>query len=66
MLARAAADLFGCAEAQVARLGEHYLGPDEEPAGFEQVVEHARKKGLALSARGRWNAPENHWSFEDG
>jgi CO/xanthine dehydrogenase Mo-binding subunit len=66
LLVRAAADLFGCAEPQVARIGERYLGPNEEPVDFEQVVDHARKIGLTLSARGRWNAPENHWSFEEG
>ena len=27
---------------------------------------HARKIGISLSADGRWEAPENHWSFETG
>jgi CO/xanthine dehydrogenase Mo-binding subunit len=42
------------------------VGPNEEPATFEAVVDYARRTGLALSARGRWNAPENHWSFDEG
>ena len=66
LLVRAAADLFGCQDAQVLRHGENYVGPDEEPASFEQVVDHARKMGLTLSTRGRWNMPEIHWSFEQG
>ncbi len=66
LLVRAAADLFGCQDAQVLRHGEHYVGPNEEPASFEQVVDHARKMGLTLSARGRWNMPEIHWSFDQG
>ena len=66
LLTRAAADLLGCHEAQVLREGERYIGPAEEPATFEQVAAHARQLGLQLSARGRWDAPENHWSFESG
>lgn len=66
LLMRAAADLLGCQDAQVLRLGEQYIGPTEEPAFFERVVDHARKMGLALSTRGRWNMPEIHWSFEKG
>jgi CO/xanthine dehydrogenase Mo-binding subunit len=30
------------------------------------VVDYARRMGLTLSARGRWNSPDNHWSFESG
>jgi CO/xanthine dehydrogenase Mo-binding subunit len=66
LLIRAAADLFGCLEPQVVREGELYVGPNEEPAHYEQVVSHAREMGLTLSAKGRWNAPDNHWSFESG
>jgi len=50
----------------VLREGERYIGPSEEPASFEQVVEHARRTGVELIAEGRWNAPDNHWSFESG
>jgi len=66
LLIRAAADLFGCQEVQVIRHGEDYIGPNEEPATFRQVVDHARKMGLTLSTHGRWNMPEIHWSFEKG
>jgi CO/xanthine dehydrogenase Mo-binding subunit len=66
LLTGAAADLFGCQVAQVMRHGEQYIGPNEEPASFERVVDHARKMGLTLSTRGRWNVPEIHWSFEKG
>jgi CO/xanthine dehydrogenase Mo-binding subunit len=65
-LMQAAADLLGCQKFEVVRHGEYYIGPQEEPVGFEQVVGHARKMGLALTSRGRWNSPENHWSPEDG
>ena len=66
LLLTAAADLFGCQITNVLRDGENYVGPNEEPAGFEEVVAHARQMGLVLSTEGRWNAPENHWSFESG
>ena len=66
LLTQAAADLFGCQMAQVLRADERYVGPNEEPASFEAVVDHARQMGLTLSVRGRWEAPENHWSFETG
>lgn len=66
LMIRAAADLFGCLDAQVSRDGELYIGPSEEPASFEDVLEHARRMGLTLSAKGRWDAPDNHWSFESG
>jgi CO/xanthine dehydrogenase Mo-binding subunit len=66
LLVQAAADLFNCVPLQVQRNGEDFVGPSEEPARFEQVVDHARQMGLTLSATGRWEAPENHWSFETG
>jgi CO/xanthine dehydrogenase Mo-binding subunit len=66
LLTSTAANLFGCNPAQVLRDGESFIGPQEEPAGFEDVVKHARKMGLTLSAHGRWDAPKIHWSFEDG
>jgi len=66
LLMRAAADLFGCQDAQVMRHDERYIGPNEEPASFEQVVDHARQMGLTLSTHGRWNMPEIQWSFERG
>jgi CO/xanthine dehydrogenase Mo-binding subunit len=66
LLFQAAADLLGCLPPQVQRHAEDYIGPSEEPVRFEQVVDHAKKMGLTLSATGRWEAPENHWSFETG
>jgi CO/xanthine dehydrogenase Mo-binding subunit len=66
VLVGVAADLLGCVPAQVLRDGERYVGPSEEPASFEEVVAHARDTGVELIALGRWNAPDNHWSFETG
>ncbi len=66
LLHHAAANLFGCSLVQVLRDGERFIGPQEEPASFEDVVDHARKMGLTLSAHGRWDAPTIHWSMEDG
>jgi CO/xanthine dehydrogenase Mo-binding subunit len=66
LLTRAAADLLGCQMVQVVRDGERYVGPAEEPVTFEQVVDHARRKGWELSVRGRWSVPEIHWSMEKG
>jgi CO/xanthine dehydrogenase Mo-binding subunit len=65
-LVQAAADLLGCQKHEVVRHGEYYIGPKEEPVGFEEVVRHARRMGLTLTSRGRWNSPENHYSFEQG
>ena len=66
LLVEAAANLFGCQAAAVLRHGENYIGPGEESASFEQVVDAAHRMGLSLTARGRWDAPENYWSFEAG
>ena len=66
ILLEAAADLFGCQVVEVNRHGENYIGPSEEPADFATVAKHARQIGLVLSTHGRWEAPENHWSFETG
>ncbi len=66
LLLQAAADLFGCSLIQVLRDGERFIGPQEEPASFEDVVNHARQMGLTLSAHGRWDAPAIHWSLESG
>jgi len=65
-LALAAADLLHCASEQLARVGEGFVGPDEEPATFEAVVAHARVLGLQLSAEGRWQVPAIHWDFARG
>ncbi|MBN1286336.1 MAG: xanthine dehydrogenase family protein [Anaerolineae bacterium] len=66
LLRWAAADLFHCAPAQVIRDGEHYVGPAEEPARFEAVVDHARALGLTLSASAKWGVPGFKWDFETG
>jgi CO/xanthine dehydrogenase Mo-binding subunit len=66
ILAGAAADLLGCQLVELARHGEYYICPNEESASFEQVVNHGREMGLTLSVQGRWDAPENHWSFLKG
>jgi CO/xanthine dehydrogenase Mo-binding subunit len=66
LLIHAAAHLLGCQDAQISRHGEDYIGPDEEPVSFEPLIDHARSMGLILSAHGRWDAPENNWSFEKG
>ncbi|MCX7669793.1 MAG: xanthine dehydrogenase family protein molybdopterin-binding subunit [Anaerolineae bacterium] len=66
LLLHAAADLFGCSPIQVLRDSERFVGPQEEPVSFEAVVDHARRMGLILSARGRWDAPKIHWSEEEG
>jgi CO/xanthine dehydrogenase Mo-binding subunit len=66
LLLRSAADLLHCQDVQILRQAENYIGPNEEPASFELVVDHAIAMGLTLSARGRWDMPAIHWSFEDG
>jgi CO/xanthine dehydrogenase Mo-binding subunit len=66
LLLTAAADLLHCSIVDVLRDKENYIGPDEEPVNFDDVVDHAREMGLVLSTEGRWNAPDNHWSFDSG
>lgn len=65
-LTLAAADLLRCDPAQILRDGEQFIGPDEEPVPFEQIVDHARSMGLALSVQGTWGMPEIHWDFATG
>jgi CO/xanthine dehydrogenase Mo-binding subunit len=66
LLYHAAANLFDCSPAQILRDGERFVGPQEEPVSFEEIVSHARDMGLTLSAHGRWDAPSIHWSLEEG
>ena len=66
LLVEAAADLFGCQVVEVTRHDDNYIGPSEEPADFETVAAHARQMGLVLSTHGRWESPENYWSFDTG
>ncbi|MCX6028879.1 MAG: xanthine dehydrogenase family protein molybdopterin-binding subunit [Chloroflexi bacterium] len=62
----AAADLLGCELHQLIRADEAYVGPTEEPVAWEQVVDHARAMGLALSAHGKWTAPQITWNHHAG
>ncbi len=62
----AAADALGCAPEQLVRVGEAFVGPDEEPLSFEAVVDHARAMGLQLSTAGRWQIRPIKWDFKNG
>ncbi len=62
----AAAELLGCELHQLIRHGEAYVGPAEEPVSWEQVADHARRMGLALSAHGKWTAPRINWDHHHG
>ena len=66
LLVEAAANLFGCQVLEIRRDGENYIGPSEEPVDFSTIAAHARSQGIALLVKGRWEAPENFWSFENG
>jgi len=66
LLNLAAADLFKCDPAQLIRVEESYIGPQEQPISFEEVVDHAREMGFQLSAHGYWQIPEIHWDFDSG
>ena len=62
----AAADLYGCAPAQIVRDDESYIGPSEEPHTFEEIVAHARSLGFQLATEARWEIPHIEWDFEHG
>ena len=66
LLNLAAADLFKCDPAQLIKVEESYIGPQEQPISFEEVVDHAREMGFQLSAHGYWQIPEIHWDFDSG
>jgi len=66
ILDMAAADLLRCQPAQLVRNDEDYIGPDEQPVSWDDVVAHARAMGLQLSARGRWQVPPLHWDHDAG
>ena len=66
LLDMAAADLLNCDPAKLSRVGEDYIGPDEEPVTWEEVVSHARAMGLVLNTHAKWNAPTIEWDFEAG
>jgi len=62
----AAGDLLGCKQDEVISHLGLYISPSENEATFEEVVNHARKLGLQLSAEGYWQIPVIHWDFEKG
>ena len=62
----AAGNLLGCADDEVRSQQGLYISPSENEATFEEVVDHARKLGLQLSAEGYWQIPVIHWDFEKG
>jgi CO/xanthine dehydrogenase Mo-binding subunit len=62
----AAADLLKCQISQIARDGEMFIGPDEEPVAYETVVQHARDLNLTLYVQGKWQMPHFEWDFEKG
>ncbi len=61
-----AADLGSCEPSQIYHQVESFIGPDEIPIPFDQVVEHAFSMGLQLSAQGYWQLPAIHWDFDSG
>ncbi len=62
----AASEMMGCFPEQINRKEELFIGPDEEPVFFDDVVDHAFELGLQLFERGYWQIPEIHWDFETG
>lgn len=62
----AAADLLKCSPQQLVRVGEAYVGPEEEMVAWERIVDHARAMGLILSAHGKWSAPKIEWDHHHG
>jgi CO/xanthine dehydrogenase Mo-binding subunit len=66
LLRLAAAQAMDCQVDQVVRDGELFVGPKEEPLSLDEVIEHAFRLGLQLSAQGYWQLPRIHWDFEAG
>jgi CO/xanthine dehydrogenase Mo-binding subunit/aerobic-type carbon monoxide dehydrogenase small subunit (CoxS/CutS family) len=62
----AAADALACTPEQLIRQGELFIGPDENPLGFDAVVDHARAMSLPLSVEGKWQIRPILWNFENG
>ncbi|TFG70493.1 MAG: xanthine dehydrogenase family protein molybdopterin-binding subunit, partial [Anaerolineales bacterium] len=62
----AAANALHCAPDQLVRDGETFIGAEESPMHFEDVVQHARAMGLQLSVEGRWQIPPITWDFKNG
>jgi len=66
VLRLAASDKMDCSAEQIHRQGDKFIGPNEEPMSFNDVVDHAFEIGLQLYAQGYWQIPEIHWDFETG
>jgi CO/xanthine dehydrogenase Mo-binding subunit len=66
MLNFAAADMLKCEVSQIIRDGESFIGPDEEPVEWDEVVNHARRLGLMLYAKSRHFSPSIHWDHHNG
>jgi CO/xanthine dehydrogenase Mo-binding subunit len=66
MLDMAAANLAGCDPSQLVRDGENYIGPDEEPYAWEEIVDHAESMGFILSAHSEYTAPTIEWDHHAG
>ena len=66
MLTAVAAEVLHTTPERITRLGENFLGPDEEPLTFEQIIDHAVEMGLPLSANGTWGMPKFEWHFDKG
>jgi len=66
MLNLAASSYFDCDPAQIHRVGEDFVGPQEELASFTTITKHARQMGFQLSARGYWQIPHIEWDFDKG
>ncbi|MBN1264932.1 MAG: xanthine dehydrogenase family protein, partial [Anaerolineales bacterium] len=66
MLRLAASDMKKCTAGQIHRKDDLFIGPDEEPISFKNVVDHAYEIGLQLYSQGYWQIPEIHWDFESG
>lgn len=62
----AASELMGCLPEQINRKDEFFIGPDEEPVSFDDIVDHSFELGLQLFERGYWQIPVIHWDFETG
>lgn len=66
ILMLAATHALHCQPSQIHRQGERFIGPDEEPLSFEQVVRQARSLGLSLYVQGKWEMPPFTWDFKQG
>ena len=62
----AAAKAWQCESTQVYRVGELFIGPNEEELTFDEVAQHAREMGFSLYAQGKWEMPPFKWDFENG